>query len=411
MSPASFAIRAASESARFPHVRSEFLSFSPPLIGEEEIEEVVQALRSGWITTGPRVERFQSEFKDFIGAESALALNSCTGAMHIALAVLGIGPGDRVVSTTMTFASTIHVIEHAGARPVLVDVEPDTLNIDPERIEAAVRADPSIKAIMPVHLYGHPCEMDAILDIARRHKLAVIEDAAHALPASYHGRMIGAPSGGDVVNMVAFSFYANKNLATGEGGMLTGPVDLIDQARKWSLHGMSRDAHQRYAEEGSWFYEVELPGYKYNMPDIQAAIGIHQLARLPQMQRRRREIVDQYNEGLAQLPGLELPVERPHVESASHIYPIRLNLERLTLTRSRFIAELRQRNIGSSVHFIPIHIHPYYRDKYGFKPEQFPVAYGAYQRLVSLPLSPKFTDTDVADVVEAVSDVLDKNSR
>lgn len=392
-------------------MRSEFLSFSPPLIGEEEIEEVVKALRSGWITTGPRVDRFQSEFRAFVGAEAALALNSCTGALHIALAVLGIGPGDRVVSTPMTFASTIHVIEHVGAQPVLVDVESDTLNIDPERIEAAVRADPTIKAIMPVHLYGHPCEMDAILDIARRYNLAVIEDAAHSLPASYRGRMIGAAGDGSVANLVAFSFYANKNLATGEGGMLTGAQQLIDQARKWSLHGMSRDAHQRYTEEGSWFYEVELPGFKYNMPDVQAAIGIHQLARLPQMQRRRREIVDQYDEGLAGLPGLELPVQRPHVESACHVYPIRLNLERLTINRSRFIAELRLRNIGSSVHFIPIHIHPYYRDKYGFLPEQFPVAFGAYQRLVSLPLSPKFSDADVADVIEAVADILNKHSR
>jgi len=331
--------------------------------------------------------------------------------MHIALAVLGIGPGDRVVSTPMTFASTIHVIEQVGAQPVLVDVEPDTLNIDPERIEAAVRADPKIKAIMPVHIYGHPCEMDAIIDIARRHQLAVIEDAAHALPASYRGRMIGAPAGSDVTNLVAFSFYANKNLATGEGGMLTGPRELIDEARKWSLHGMSRDAHQRYTEEGSWFYEVQLPGFKYNMPDIQAAIGIHQLAKLPMMQRRRHEIVAQYDEGLTGLHGLELPVVRPHVESAAHIYPIRLNLERLTINRSRFIAELRERNIGSSVHFIPIHIHPYYRDKYGFAPEQFPVAFGAYQRLVSLPLSPKFTDGDVADVIEAVTDILDRFSR
>jgi dTDP-4-amino-4,6-dideoxygalactose transaminase len=252
--------------------------------------------------------------------------------------------------------------------------------------------------------------MDAILDIARRHNLAVIEDAAHSLPASYRGRMIGAAGDGTVANLVAFSFYANKNLATGEGGMLTGAQQLIDQARKWSLHGMSRDAHQRYTEEGSWFYEVELPGFKYNMPDVQAAIGIHQLARLPQMQRRRREIVDQYNEGLAGLAGLDLPLDRPHVESACHVYPIRLNLERLTINRSRFIAELRLRNIGSSVHFIPIHIHPYYRDRYGFVPEQFPIAFGAYQRLVSLPLSPKFADTDVADVIDAVKDIFDKHS-
>lgn len=391
-------------------MRSEFLSFSPPLIGEEEIEEVTRTLRSGWITTGPQVERFQGEFKAYVGAEAALALNSCTSALHVALAALGIGSGDRVVSTPMTFASSIHVIEHVGAQPVLVDVEPDTLNIDPDQVEAAVRADPTIKAILPVHLYGHPCQMDAILDIARRHNMAVIEDAAHSLPAAYKGRMIGAPVDSGVTNLVAFSFYATKNLTTGEGGMLTGPPELIDQARMWSLHGMSRDAFKRYTAEGSWFYEVTLPGFKYNMPDLQAAMGIHQLARLPQMQRRRRDLVDQYNEAFAGID-LELPVERPGVESAWHIYAIRLNLDRLAIDRSRFIEELRKRNIGSSVHFIPVHIHPYYRDKYGFAPEQFPVAYGAYQRLISLPLSPKLTDEDIADVVEAVEDVIEKNRR
>jgi dTDP-4-amino-4,6-dideoxygalactose transaminase len=392
-------------------MRSEFLNFSPPLIGEEEIDEVVKTLRSGWITTGPQVERFQSEFKEFIGAEAALALNSCTSALHVALAALGIGPGDRVVSTPMTFASSIHVIEHMGAEPVLVDVEPDTLNIDPDQIEAAVKADPSIKAILPVHLYGHPAEMDPILDIARRYKLAVIEDAAHSLPARYRGRMIGAPVDGDVTNLVAFSFYATKNLTTGEGGMLTGPPELIDQARVWSLHGMSRDAYKRYTAEGSWFYEILLPGFKYNMPDLQAAMGVQQLAKLPKFQRRRREIVDQYHEAFAAMEGLERPVERPHVESAWHIYAIRLHLDRLKIDRSRFIEELKERNIGSSVHFIPVHIHPYYRDKYNFAPDRFPVAFHAYERLVSLPLSPKLTDDDVADVIEAVEDILTTNAR
>jgi dTDP-4-amino-4,6-dideoxygalactose transaminase len=392
-------------------VRSEFLSFSPPLIGEEEIEEVVKTLRSGWITTGPQVERFQSDFKKFMGADAALALNSCTSALHVALAAIGIGPGDRVVSTPMTFASSIHVIEHVGAEPVLVDVEPDTLNIDPEQVEAAVRADPTIKAVLPVHLYGHPAEMDPILDIARRHKLAVIEDAAHSLPASYRGRMIGAPVDGDVTDLVAFSFYATKNLTTGEGGMLTGPAELIDEARMWSLHGMSRDAFKRYTADGSWFYEVNFPGFKYNMPDIQAAMGIHQLARLPQMQRRRRELVEQYHEAFSRLDGLELPVERPHVESAWHLYPIRLHLDRIKIDRSRFIEELRKRNIGSSVHFIPVHIHPYYRDKYRYAPEQFPIAFSNYERLVSLPLSPKLSDEDVADVIEAVEDILAENTR
>jgi len=261
-------------------MRKDFLSFSPPLIGEEEIESVVDSLRSGWITTGPKVERFQSDFQEFIGAPAALALNSCTSALHVALAVLGIGRGDKVVSTPMTFASSIHVIEHVGAEPVLVDVEPDTLNIDPEQVAAAVKRDPSIKAILPVHLYGHPAELDPILDVARAHNLAVIEDAAHSLPARYRGRMIGAPADGGVTNLVAFSFYATKNLTTGEGGMLTGPPGLIDESKMWALHGMSRDAYKRYTAEGSWFYEIKLPGFKYNMPDIQAAMGIAQLDRV-----------------------------------------------------------------------------------------------------------------------------------
>src|SRR5712691_6831910 len=267
-------------------MRSEFLSFAPPMIATEDIDEVVQALREGWITTGPRAARFESEFARYVGAPAALALNSATSALHVGLAVLGIGEGDAVVTSTMTFCSSIHVTGHRRARPVLVDIEPDTLNIDPEQIEAAVLRTPGVKAILPVHLYGHPCDMDAIYDIARRHSLAVIEDAAHAFPARHNSRMIGAPKPGfDHPRLVAFSFYATKNLATGEGGMLTGPQDLIDQARVWSLHGMSRDAYKRYTSEGSWRYEVVLPGFKYNMADIQAAIGIHQLKRIDEMQR------------------------------------------------------------------------------------------------------------------------------
>ena len=392
-------------------MRKEFLSFSPPLIGEEEIESVVDSLRSGWITTGPKVAKFEAGFREFVGAPAALAMNSCTSALHVALAALGIGPGDKVVSTPMTFASSIHVIEHVGAEPVLVDVEPDTLNIDPAQVEAAVERDLSIKAILPVHLYGHPAELDPLLDIARKHRLAVIEDAAHSLPARYRGRMIGAPVDGDVTNLVAFSFYATKNVTTGEGGMLTGPPDLIDESRMWALHGMSRDAYKRYTSEGSWFYEIKLPGFKYNMPDIQAAMGIEQLAKLPKFQRRRREIVDQYNEAFGGLDAVQLPVERPDVESAWHIYALRLNLDALKIDRGRFIEELKDRNIGSSVHFIPVHIHPYYRDRYRFAPEQFPVAFREYQRLVSIPLSPKLTDDDVADVIEAVEDITKKNAR
>ena len=388
-------------------MRSEFLPFSPPLIHEEEIEEVVRTLRSGWITTGQRAQQFEEDFRNYTGAQAALAVNSATSAMHIALAALGIGEGDAVVSTTMTFASTIHVIEHQRALPVLVDVEPDTLNIDPNQVEAAVRRTPGVKAILPVHLYGHPADMDAIYDIAGRHGLAVIEDAAHSLPARHRGRLIGAPVGGfDFPNLVAFSFYATKNLTTGEGGMLTGSPDLIESARAWSLHGMSRDAFKRYTSEGSWRYDVTLPGFKYNMPDIQAAIGLHQLKRLDEMQRRRRSIVAQYDETLGRIPELETQSQRPDVESAWHIYLLRLRLDRLNIDRARFIDELRRRNIGASVHFIPVHQHSYYRDRYSLKPDQFPVAEREFGRMLSLPLSPAHSDQDIADVIEAVTEIV-----
>jgi dTDP-4-amino-4,6-dideoxygalactose transaminase len=393
-------------------MRREFLSFSPPLIGQEEIDEVVASLRSGWITTGPRVERFQEDFKTFIGAPASLALNSCTSALHIALAALGIGRGDKVVSTPMTFCSSIHVIEHVGATPILVDVERDTLNIDPDKVEAAVRANPEVKAILPVHLYGHPCEMDPILDIAKRYGLAVIEDAAHSLPARYRGRLIGTPASQDeVTNLVAFSFYATKNLTTGEGGMLTGPADVIDTARIWSLHGMSRDAYKRYTAEGSWSYEVVLPGFKYNMPDLQAAIGIQQLRKLPELQRIRKSHVERYNRAFRTVEEVQTPVEREHVESAWHIYLLRLNLDLLKIDRAQFIEELRVMNIGSSVHFIPVHLHPYYRDKYGYQPEDYPIAYHEYLRCISLPLSPSLSDADIDDVIDAVTAIVERHRR
>jgi dTDP-4-amino-4,6-dideoxygalactose transaminase len=393
-------------------MRSEFLHFSPPLIEEEDIDEVVRTLREGWITTGPRAGRFESEFAQYVGAPAALALNSATSGLHVALAVLGIGEGDAVIGTTMTFSSSIHVIEHQRAHPVLVDVQPDTLNIDPDQVEAAVKKTPRVKAIMPVHLYGHPCDMNAIYDIARRHDLAVIEDAAHSLPARYLGRMIGAPEPTfDGPNLVAFSFYATKNLTTGEGGMLTGPPERIDEARIWSLHGMSRDAFKRYTSEGSWFYEVVRPGFKYNMPDIQAALGLHQLKRLEDMQRRRRAIVAQYEEALGDLAELERPTVRPDVESAWHIYLLRLRTELLAIDRGQFIDELRKRNIGSSVHFIPIHLHPYYRDRYRLQPADFPVAQREFERMLSLPLSPAHSDADVADVIEAVTDIVKTHRR
>jgi dTDP-4-amino-4,6-dideoxygalactose transaminase len=389
-----------------PAVRREFLSFSPPLIGEEELGEVRDTLLSDWITTGPKTKRFEEDFRRFIGAPAALALNSCTAGLHTALATLGIGRGDAVITTPLTFCASVNVVEHVGARPVLVDVEQDTLNIDPERLQQAMAQTQGVRALLPVDLYGHPCEWDAVMGLARRHNVHVIEDAAHALPAKYRGRAIGT-----IADLTAFSFYATKNLTTGEGGMLTGAPELLEKARVLSLHGMSHDGWNRYSAEGSWFYEVVAPGFKYNMTDIQAAIGIHQLRKLPRFQARRREIARRYNDAFSRCEQLQIPVERPEVEHAWHLYVVRLHLDQLTIDRAQFIDELRARNIGTSVHFVPIHLHPYYRDKYGFKPADFPVAYREYQRIVSLPLYPRMSDADVTDVIDAVTAVVTRHRR
>lgn len=384
--------------------RAAFLPFSPPCVGEEEIAAVAEVLRSDWITTGPRTKEFERLFGEAVGAPATLALNSCTAALHTALVTLGIGRGDEVITTPMTFAASVNVIEHVGATPVLVDVEPDTANIDPAAVEAAVT--PRTRAIIPVHYTGHPAEMDALWAIADSRRLAIVEDAAHALPASYKGRSIGSGT-----NPVAFSFYATKNLTTAEGGALTADAGFLDRARVVSLHGMSRDAWKRYDKGGSWFYEVVLPGFKYNMTDIQAAIGRVQLAHLASFQARRRAIVAQYAEAFARCDALELPVERPEVEHAWHLFVLRLRPGALSIGRDAFIEALKERNIATSVHFIPVHLHPYYRDRYRLAPDRLPVAYAHYQRALSLPLHPRLSDADVADVCEAVLDVVDKHRR
>lgn len=385
-------------------VRAEFLPFAPPLIGEEEIAEVVDTLRSGWITTGPKTRRFEGEFAAYLGAPAALALNSCTAALHTALVALGVGPGDEVITTPLTFAASVNVIEHVGARPVLVDVEPDTLNLAPDSVARALT--PRTRVILPVHYAGHPADLDPLLDLAARHRLAVLEDAAHALPARYRGRPIG---GGP--NPAAFSFYATKNLTTGEGGMLTGDEEFVQRARPISLHGMSRDGWKRYEKGGSWYYEILSPGFKYNMTDIQAALGLWQLKKLEHLQARRREVVHAYHAAFARNPALETPVTRPDVEHAWHLYALRLRPGALRIDRDRFIAELHARNIGTSVHFIPIHAQPFYRDRYGYGVRDFPVAWDNYQRLLSLPLSPRLSPEDVVDVVEAVLDVVERFRR
>ncbi len=366
--------------------------------------EVADTLRSGWITTGPKTQEFESAFRDRLGAPGTLGLNSCTAGLHLGLLALGVRAGDEVITTPMTFCACANVIEHLGATPVLVDVEPDTLNLSPTGVDAAIT--PRTRAVLAVHYAGHPADLDPIEDIARSHGVALIEDAAHALPASYKGRIIGS---GD--NPVAFSFYATKNLTTGEGGMLTGSPELLARARTLGLHGMSRDAWKRYGHGGSWFYQVDEPGFKYNMTDVQAAMGVAQLRKLDRFQSRRREIVAAYNLAFRDIDALEIPVERPEVEHAWHLYVLRLRLGAIRVGRDQFINELTALNIGTSVHFIPIHVHPFYREKYRYTTHQFPIAYESYQRMLSLPLHPLLTEADVSDVVTAVLDVVQRFAR
>jgi dTDP-4-amino-4,6-dideoxygalactose transaminase len=387
-----------------PTERREFLPFAPPALGQEEIDAVVDTLRSPWITTGPKVQRFEKEFRAYLNAPGALAVNSCTAALHTALICLGIGPGDEVVTTPITFAATVNVIEHTGARPVLADVSPTTLNIDPAAIATVL--SPRTRAIIPVHFAGHPAHMDEIDALAAQNRLHVIEDAAHALPAAYRGHRIGARR-----NPTAFSFYATKNLTTGEGGMLTGDVEFLERARIVSLHGMSRDAWKRYGNSAQWFYEITEPGFKYNMTDIQAAIGIVQLAKLGQLHERRCQIAAMYTAAFADEEALELPVTEPGIDHAWHLYVLRFRHNTLRIDRNRFIDELTRRRIGTSVHFIPIHLHPYYRDRYGYEPQAFPIAYDSYERMLSIPLNPRMSDQDAMDVIENVLDVIDEFRR
>jgi dTDP-4-amino-4,6-dideoxygalactose transaminase len=376
-----------------------FIPFSPPLIEEDDIAEVVDTLKSDWITTGPKTRLFERTFCEKYGSPAALAVNSCTAAMHVALVVHGIGPGDEVITVSHTFCATVNVIEHVGATPVLVDVEPDTLCMDPKAFEAAITS--KTKAVIPVHYAGHAADMDAINSIAAKHGIIVIEDAAHPISGTYNGKYIGSSN-----NPTAFSFYATKNLTTAEGGMLTGTQEFIDKARVVHLHGMSKDALKRYEKGGSWKYEVVVPGFKYNMTDLQASLGLRQLDKLERFQARRREIVNLYNQTFSKMPEVEVPTERDNVTSSWHLYVLRLNLDTLTIDRDQFIDELSARNIGTSVHYISVHLHPFYRDKYGFAPEDFPVTWANYNRMISIPMSARITDEQVQLVIESIQDII-----
>jgi perosamine synthetase len=375
-----------------------------PDLGDDEIDEVAQTLRSGWLATGPRVQRFEREFAEFVGARHALAVNSGTAALHLAVDAAGIGPGDEVVVPTLTFAASANVVVHCGARPVLVDCRPDTLNLDLERVEAAI--GPRTRALLPVHFAGHPCPMDPLHEMARRHGLRVIEDAAHAIPARYRGRPIGGLS-----DVTCFSLYANKTITTAEGGMLTTDDDaLARRARLMSWHGIEKQP-QRNADQGPWYYEIQAPGWKYNMPDVAAAIGLHQLRRCDELWQRRQRCAERYAKGLADVPELTLPHREPDVQHAWHLFVIRLDLERLCITRRQFIDLMGERGVGTGVHYVPLHLHPYYRDVHGYRPEDFPVATAAYERIVSLPIHSRMGDAEVDYVVESVKDVIRENTR
>lgn len=382
-------------------VRKEFLPFARPCIGEAELREVEKVLRSGWLTTGPRTHRFEEHFAEYVGARYAIAVNSATAALHLALEALGVQAGDEVITTTFTFAATAEVIRYLDAKPVLVDIDPVTLNIDVNQIREVIT--PKTKAIIPVHVAGQSADLNEIHNIAKQNGLAVVEDAAHALSTWYKGRLIGGIS-----DLTAFSFYCTKPLSTGEGGMITTNDErLADRCRIMSLHGISKDAWKRYTSEGSWYYEIIAPGFKYNMTDIAAALGLVQLDKLEAMTCRRLEIAASYNMAFREHPSLEIPKCAPYTTHCYHLYIIRLNLDQLTIDRNTFINYLRDANIGVSVHWIPLHIHPYYREMYGYKPEDFPVASQQYERIISLPIYPTMSDTDVNDVISAVKQIAD----
>lgn len=385
-------------SARSP--RGEYLVFGSPEIREEEIEEVLATLRSAWIGTGPRVARFESEFRDYAGAAHAVAVNSCTAGLHLAMMGLGLAPEDEVIVPAMTFAATANAVVHAGGRPVLADVDRDTMCLTSETVEA--KLTPRTRAVVPVHFAGRPCEIEAIVALARQAGIAVVEDCAHAIETLVDGRHAG--TFGD---FGVFSFYVTKNVVTGEGGMVvTSDEAAAARIKTLALHGLSADAWSRFSDEGYKHYEVVEPGFKYNMMDLQAALGVHQLARAEANLGRRQEIWRRYDEAFADLP-LRTPVaEEPGTRHARHLYTVLLDIERLSCTRDEVLLDLHRQNIGTGVHYRALHLHPYYREAGGYARGDFPSAEWISDRTMSLPLSPKLTDEDVEDVIDAVERIL-----
>lgn len=379
-----------------------FLPFALPDIGEEEISAVADALRSGWVTTGPRVKQFEQVFRDYLGGDAeTVAVNSATAGLHLALEALGIGPGDEVITSTLTFTATAEVIRYLGADPRLVDVDPHTLNLDPAKVEAAIT--PRTKAIIPVHYAGLACDMDALIALAKRHSLHLVEDAAHALPTTWNGALVGSlPTAACV-----FSFYANKTITTGEGGMVvTRNREVAQRMRIMRLHGISRDAFDRYRSTSpGWSYEVVAPGFKYNLTDIAAALGLVQLGRLPRFAVRRQHLATRYMTRLATLPLILPAVPRGGDVHAWHLFVVRLS-DDCSQTRDEVVAGLARHGIGTSVHYVPLHRHPYWRDRYHLTPDQFPVAEKAFDRMFSLPLYTAMRDEDQERVINALHTLL-----
>ena len=379
---------------------ADYLPFHVPEIDDEDIDAVVSVMRSGWLTTGAKARQFEQEFAAKVGARYAVALNSCTAALHLALEAIGLQEGDEVLVPTMTFAATAEVVTYFKAKPVLIDCLPTTLNMDPELIERAIT--PRTKAVIPVHFAGQPCEMGSILEIARRHDLRVIEDAAHAFPASYKGKAIGS-----IGDYTCFSFYATKNITTGEGGMVTtDDPDQADRIRRMSLHGLSRDAWKRYTNQGSWYYDIVAPGFKYNLTDMAAALGLSQLHKADRFWKTRERYAALYAEGFRDLPEITPLMIHDDVQHAWHLYVIQLDLDRLRISRQAFIEGLQQKQIGCSVHFIPLHLHPYYRETGHYSRADFPVASQAFDRMVSLPLYSKMSEEDVHRTIQVVRELI-----
>jgi perosamine synthetase len=382
-----------------------FIPFAVPDLTEAEIQAVVDVLRSGWITTGARAHEFERRFAQAAGGRRCVAVSSCTAALHLALEAIGVRAGDEVIVPTLTFAATAEVVHYLGATPVLVDVGPSDHNLDVAAVARAVT--PRTRAVIPVHFGGVPADMDELGALAAAHDLRVVADAAHAFPAEYRGRNVGA-----LADITCFSFYATKTITTGEGGAaVTGNEDWAERMRVMSLHGISRDAWRRYTAEGSWYYEILAPGYKYNLTDIAAALGLVQLDRAEAMRARRAAIAARYDEAFRRLEVLERVACPPDRTSAHHLYVVKLVSSALRIGRNDLIAALKERGVGASVHFIPLHVHPYYRDRFGYRPESFPVANDIYERCVSLPFFSAMTDDQIDRVIDTVSALVRENRR